>query len=392
MNLKLLNYDHSFFEKKYRITISKDSFTKYSAPPFIIFRANPKSMATIIYFLLTSINEEFKKDYAFCWFPNTLNELKEFKSVTMDLVKRLEAEHILPENTLMSKSVLETASGKRLWQFLRAVSDCVLRHEIKRIDPHYKIPSFLWSLSQIKSEGQEESKKMANIRSESAGNINSEMLKRSKAAILMHIKSLTEKFKREAAEKVLEQSQWKVTAEKIYDEYHKLREENKKLQAESRRVERANEDKRISNDIASIDRIPIIQAVRESIQEFSTLYSELESSSHFKNLEMALSTKHQSSVFKKEDVLENLSKEEQNSLKECMEKDNDGMAKNVFNVSSLLKLQNEKLKSLKESLKQKLEDNGNTFGLRELLTLKEKHTSTHQTALESLKALQKTLV
>ena len=52
-------------------------------------------MSVLVYFLLTKINPDFKSNYSVCWFPYSSAELKEFKNITMDLLKELENEKIV---------------------------------------------------------------------------------------------------------------------------------------------------------------------------------------------------------------------------------------------------------------------------------------------------------
>lgn len=96
-------------------------------------KANPKGMALMVHTLLCLFDEgEFKPMFSVCWFPYTMVELKEFKTLALHICSNI----LTPQGRLaggvVTKAVLETASGVKMWQVLRQVSDyCVMDHIVK---------------------------------------------------------------------------------------------------------------------------------------------------------------------------------------------------------------------------------------------------------------------
>jgi hypothetical protein len=91
-------------------------------------KSNPKGMALLVHTLLCLFDqEEFQPLFSVCWFPYTMVELKEFKSIALQISENLAREGRLQGNASLTKAVLETASGVKMWQTLRNMSDyCIL--------------------------------------------------------------------------------------------------------------------------------------------------------------------------------------------------------------------------------------------------------------------------
>lgn len=68
-NIKLLGFNREEEERNYKVLIQRDMFNK----------TNQKGLAVLIYFILCHIKPEFKGKYAYCWFPYTMGDMKEFK-------------------------------------------------------------------------------------------------------------------------------------------------------------------------------------------------------------------------------------------------------------------------------------------------------------------------
>lgn len=141
-NLNLLGFDKTQNEKDFKVLIQRDMFNKI----------NQKGLAILLYFLLCHMKPEFKGKYAMCWFPYTMAEMKEFKKITLEYFNILQTEGLVPHSQILSKSVLETASGRRVWEMLRYLSDYAIRIEIYRNDPHYSLPEFMMTLSEYKEQ------------------------------------------------------------------------------------------------------------------------------------------------------------------------------------------------------------------------------------------------
>ena len=68
-NINLLGFDKDAQEKDFKIPIQRNMFNK----------ANQKGLAVLLYFVLCSMNPEFKGRYAMWWFPYSMSDMKEFK-------------------------------------------------------------------------------------------------------------------------------------------------------------------------------------------------------------------------------------------------------------------------------------------------------------------------
>lgn len=103
-NLNLLGFDKEQQERDFKVLVQRDMFNK----------TNQKGMAVLIYFILCHIKPEFKGKYAYCWFPYTMSDMKEFKKITLEYFSILQTDGLISDSTsftsqLLSKSTLETA-------------------------------------------------------------------------------------------------------------------------------------------------------------------------------------------------------------------------------------------------------------------------------------------
>ena len=93
----------------------------------------------IVYYLLINISFEYRfqdqnlnnnydiyNQLALCYPVITLNELKIFKDKVYSIIKQLENDKIIEENTLIGKSILDNPIGSRAIQFLYILSEKVL--------------------------------------------------------------------------------------------------------------------------------------------------------------------------------------------------------------------------------------------------------------------------
>jgi hypothetical protein len=96
----------------------------------MFIKSNLKGMALLVHTLLCLFDDkEFRPMFSVCWFPYTMVELKEFKSMALHISQNL----LVPQGRLapniLTKAILETASGLKMWQALRQVSDyCIVDH------------------------------------------------------------------------------------------------------------------------------------------------------------------------------------------------------------------------------------------------------------------------
>ena len=66
-----------------------------------------------------------------CWFPYTMVELKDFKQVALEITGELVGQGRL-QGGVITKAVLESASGVKMWQSLRVLSDYCLVDQMNR--------------------------------------------------------------------------------------------------------------------------------------------------------------------------------------------------------------------------------------------------------------------
>lgn len=88
-------------------------------------------MALLVHTLLCLFDEKIAKAFSQCWFPYSMVEMREFKAVAGkvcdDLIKKQKL-----QATDLTKGVMETAAGIRMWQSLRTVSDAALFDRLKQ--------------------------------------------------------------------------------------------------------------------------------------------------------------------------------------------------------------------------------------------------------------------
>lgn len=98
-------------------------------------RANHKGMALLVHTLLclfdTDPEGQYRQMFSVCWFPYSMVEMREFKSVAETIITDLVNKGRIGA-TDITKAVLETAAGVRMWQALRALSDHALLEHMQR--------------------------------------------------------------------------------------------------------------------------------------------------------------------------------------------------------------------------------------------------------------------
>jgi len=93
-------------------------------------------MALLVHTLLClfdtdPVNGTYRQLFSVCWFPYSMIEMREFKSVAENIIVELVAKGRIGP-TEITKAVLETAAGVRMWQALRSLSDYALLEHISR--------------------------------------------------------------------------------------------------------------------------------------------------------------------------------------------------------------------------------------------------------------------
>ena len=129
-----------------RVPISASMFQK----------ANHKAMAVMLYPLLIFFDRKtFEPLFEKCWFPFALAEMKEFKITCLFVADELARRGIFPghhatpvvtavakgerpadvyQNNILTKQVLENASGVKIWHALREISDIAVEFRIQELE------------------------------------------------------------------------------------------------------------------------------------------------------------------------------------------------------------------------------------------------------------------
>ena len=93
-------------------------------------KANPKGMALFLHTILCLFNDdEYRPMFSVCWFPYTMVEMKDFKQTALNICMELIEKGKIQPN-IVTKATLETASGIRMWQTLRSLSDYAMMHKL----------------------------------------------------------------------------------------------------------------------------------------------------------------------------------------------------------------------------------------------------------------------
>lgn len=88
-------------------------------------------MALLVHTLLCLFDDKIAKSFSQCWFPYSMVEMREFKVVAGKVCDELIKKQKL-QPTDLTKGVMETAAGIRMWQSLRTVSDSALFDRLKQ--------------------------------------------------------------------------------------------------------------------------------------------------------------------------------------------------------------------------------------------------------------------
>lgn len=140
--MRLLGVDTDALQKQYKVPINSQMFIK----------SNPKGMALMVHTLLCLFDEqEFKPLFSVCWFPYTMVELKEFKALVLHLSSNILTSQGRLAGGILTKAVLETASGVKMWQVLRQLSDYCIMDSIVKTGGYSKadikiVPEFVQSV------------------------------------------------------------------------------------------------------------------------------------------------------------------------------------------------------------------------------------------------------
>ena len=250
---------------------------------------------------------EFKGKYAMCWFPYTLAEMKEFKKITLEYFNVIQNEGLVPsQSSILSKSVLETASGRRVWEMLRFLSDYALRLEIHKMSPDYCLPDFCMTLNEFKQDNIEdnpsdESKILAK-KQPALSNINKTILGRNRIGAIVGIQKQVQKFKEVSKAQKKEKDGWIKSSIHLNDLYNETKESIAKYTQAIKEIN-LNPESALVNDalqrsLACIDRIPLMDSINENYDKIQQVKTQMENNNLKDNLQTLLE-------FKSDDIKNN---------------------------------------------------------------------------------------
>lgn len=255
-SLMLLGFASYNFPKDMKINIDYDMFKKY-----FILRSNSKAIDSILYFLFSKICPGSLGVFVFSWPPRTPDMKREFKEETFKLITRLEQETKIPENTILGKSVLESAQGERVWSMLKVLCDCAMKYEIKGI----QVPYFPNLQLYIQNPA-------LSIRSS---------VMRIKRSMVMHIKVLAQKFNTQVQTLQGRQEAWGTHAKFLISEHKSLRNLYDTLINKKKKID---PNTHMMEKLAALDRVPQIDMLKYIWKNID----QLESSSANRNGEFVI--------------------------------------------------------------------------------------------------------
>ena len=221
-------------------------------------------------------------------------ELKDFKQIALDIISELVAQGRL-QGGIITKAVLESASGVKMWQSLRALSDYCLLDQMNRGYTKHEMremPVFIQSVMQARRDAAEELQQQenynpnqsqisqVNIESTMKGcsleinpqNANSQVLKRNIRASQVHIHQLMTDFTDKAREYEGQQKEWVDFSFKLNEDFLAAKAENAQLKKKAQKLGLMSEDGYSKSELAKdlqaqgiqcIDNIPQIKEIRE---------------------------------------------------------------------------------------------------------------------------------
>lgn len=229
--------------------------------------------------------EELKLQFKFSFPATTLKELKDFKELSFCLIKKLEKIGILEQNSLLSKTILDSACGERLIAFLRQFADRVLILNIKAISKNHNLKFeefYVANLNINKIFGKEDKEKIypnANfgiLCNNAEGALFSDIKK--KSIILSIVKA--KDFLLEKAELLLAaQDKWKKQANTLTNSLNAQEAENEEVYRKLKNLKK--NDTSIFSELASLDRAPKLENYKFFFEQIAKIKSDVLDSDEF---------------------------------------------------------------------------------------------------------------
>lgn len=169
-------------------------------------------------------------NFVFSWPPRTADMKREFKEESYKLIQKLEQENRIPENSLLGKSVLDSAQGERVWSLLKVLTDACLKQEVSV--PHF--PNLApWVQNPTLA-----------IRSS---------VYRMKKALLLHISNYAQDFNNKAAKLQALQESWSAHAKELSNSHTELRNTYDQL---INKKKKTDPHQSMQEKLAALDRVP----------------------------------------------------------------------------------------------------------------------------------------
>lgn len=229
--LALLRYPPNDFPKEMKIALDPDTFKKYFP-----LRSNTKALESILYFIFSKLCPSSPNLFIFSWPPRTADMKREFKEESYKLIQKLEQENRIPENSLVGKSVLDSAQGERVWALLKVLTDACLRQEVSvphfpNLAPWVQNPSLA-------------------VRSS---------VYRMKKALIIHISNYAQDFNKKAAKLQALQETWSKHAKDLSSEHTELRNIYDNL---INKKKKTDPHQAMQEKLAALDRVPQIDMLK----------------------------------------------------------------------------------------------------------------------------------
>jgi len=233
--------------------------------------------------------EEIKLYFKFCFPATTLKEMKDFKEICFNLIKKLEKIGILEQNSLIGKSILDSACGERLINFLRIFSDRVLILNVKSIsqNDNLKFEEFyLNNLNLYTIFGMKNKEKIypnENLCILTNNFEDSLFVDIKKKSIILNIVKTKDKILENSKHFFELHQKWKNYAVKITNELNNQEAENEEIYKILKGLKK--NDKTIFSELSSLDRAPKFENYKFFFDQISKIkYDILESNEFLDNL------------------------------------------------------------------------------------------------------------
>ncbi len=230
-------------------------------------------------------SEDLKQQFKLCFPATTLKELKDFKELSFSLIKKLEKIGILEQNSLISKTILDSASGERLIAFMRHFSDRVLILNTKAISKNHNLKFeefYVANLNINKIFGKEDKERIypnANMGILSNNAESALFADVKKKAIVLSIVKAKDKLLEKAEFLLCVQEKWKKQANKLTNELNAQEVRNEEVYRTLKNLKK--NDTSIFSELASLDRAPKLENYKFFFEQIAKIKADVLDSNEF---------------------------------------------------------------------------------------------------------------